>query len=302
MIDVKPLEAKVLSSFESPDEKKVNEMLGNVLSTLNKKIVVLDDDPTGVQTVNNVSVYTDWQVETLIEGFKEEKSIFFVLTNSRGLTVPQTTQVHIEVAENIYKASKSTGKDYIIISRGDSTLRGHYPLETQLLKETIEKISPKKIHGEIIFPFFKEGGRFTINNIHYVKEGGFLTPAGLTEFAKDKSFSYISSHLGEYCEEKSNGEYKQHEMTYISMEELRNLDIEGVTKKLMSVNNFGKIIVNAVDYIDVKIFSIAFCNAVSKGKEFIFRSAAAVPKVLGNVADKSLLTKKELVEEGNNSG
>ncbi len=37
-------------------------------------------------------------------------------------------------------------------------------------------------------PFFKEGGRFTIDNVHYVKEGEILVPAGMTEFAKDKSF------------------------------------------------------------------------------------------------------------------
>jgi uncharacterized protein YgbK (DUF1537 family) len=263
---------------------------------------VLDDDPTGVQTVNNVSVYTDWSVETLKHGFNEEKSIFFVLTNSRGLTVAQTTQAHKEMAVNIYEAAKACGKEYIIISRSDSTLRGHYPLETILLKEGTEALTGKKIDGEIMFPFFKEGGRFTINNIHYVKEGDVLTPAGMTEFAKDKSFGYNASHLGEYCEEKSRGAYKAEDMTYISLEEIRNLDIDGIAEKLTGVNNFGKIIVNAVDYVDVKIFAIAFCKAVAAGKEFMFRSAAAITKVLGGVADKTLLTRDELVAKGNTNG
>lgn len=302
MTEVKPLDVKTLSSFKAVNEEQVNEMLAKALYGLNKKIVVLDDDPTGVQTVNNVSVYTDWSVETLKQGFMEDKSIFFVLTNSRGLTVAQTTQAHKELAVNIYEAAKACKKEYIIISRSDSTLRGHYPLETMLLKEGTEALTGKKIDGEIMFPFFKEGGRFTINNIHYVKEGNVLTPAGMTEFAKDKSFGYMASHLGEYCEEKSKGKYKTEEMTYISLEEMRNIDIEGITKKLTDVNNFGKVIVNAVDYVDVKIFAIAFCKVVEFGKEFMFRSAAAITKVLGGVADKELLTRDELVAKGNTNG
>ncbi|MCQ4727798.1 hydroxyacid dehydrogenase, partial [Anaerotignum faecicola] len=144
---------------------------------------------------------------------------------------------------------KATGKDYILISRSDSTLRGHYLLEPMLLKEETEKLTGRKIDGEIMFPFFKEGGRFTINNIHYVKEGDMLTPAGLTEFAKDKSFGYSSSHIGEYCEEKSKGAFKAEDMTYISLEELRDLEIEKIAEKLTAVKDFGKVIVNAVDYV-----------------------------------------------------
>ena len=302
MTEVKPISADILRSYKAVDEKKVDETLAKALAGLNKKIVVLDDDPTGVQTVNNVSVFTNWEVETLIEGFNEENSIFFVLTNSRGLTVAQTTAAHRQMAKNIYEASKATGKDYILISRSDSTLRGHYPLEPMLLKEETEKLTGRKIDGEIMFPFFKEGGRFTINNIHYVKEGDMLTPAGLTEFAKDKSFGYSSSHIGEYCEEKSKGAFKAEDMTYISLEELRDLEIEKIAEKLAAVKDFGKVIVNAVDYVDAKVFAIAFCKAVSEGKQFIFRSAAAITRVLGGVKDKALLTKEELVEKGNANG
>lgn len=302
MTEVKPIDIGILASYRAVDEEKVSQTLTKALSGLNKKIVVLDDDPTGVQTVNNVSVYTDWSIETLKQGFNEDNSIFFVLTNSRGLTVAQTSVAHKEMAFNIYEAAKVTGKEYIIISRSDSTLRGHYPLEPMLLKEGTEKLTGKKMDGEIMLPFFKEGGRFTINNIHYVKEGQVLTPAGMTEFAKDKSFGYTASHLGEYCEEKSNGLFKAEDMTYISLEEIRNLDIDSIVEKLMRVNNFGKVIVNAVDYVDIKIFAIAFCKAVAAGKEFLFRSAAAITKVLGGVPDKALLTKNELVAKGNTNG
>ena len=302
MANETPLSIAVLDSFPAVDEQKVEAMLKDALASLQKKIVVLDDDPTGVQTVNNVSVYTDWKEETLVQGFEEEKSIFFVLTNSRGLTVAQTTEAHKEMAKNIFAAAKKTGKEYILISRSDSTLRGHYPLETIILKEETEALGGKPFDGEIMMPFFKEGGRFTINNVHYVKEGDQLTPAAMTEFAKDKSFGYTKSHLGEYCEEKSGGKYKAADATYISLDELRALDIDGIAQKLMAVKDFSKVIVNAIDYIDAKIFAIAFCKAVAAGKVFLFRSAAAITKVLGGVPDKALLTREELVTDNNPNG
>jgi uncharacterized protein YgbK (DUF1537 family) len=93
----------------------------------------------------------------------------------------------------------------MIMSRSDSTLRGHYPLETNLLKEEMEANSGIKTDGEIMCPFFPEGGRFTIDNVHYVKYGEELVPAGETEFAKDKTFGYTSSDLPSYVEEKTSG-------------------------------------------------------------------------------------------------
>ena len=302
MSEVKPLNVSVLAEVKPVDEKKVDEMLKEALKGLNKKIIALDDDPTGVQTVNNVYVYTDWSVPTLEQAFNDGKSISFVLTNSRGLTVEQTTKAHHEMAENIAAVAKKLGKDFIIISRSDSTLRGHYPLETSLLKADVESLTGKKIDGEILLPFFKEGGRFTINNVHYVKEGEQLTPAGMTEFAKDKSFGYKSSDIREYVEEKTKGEFKADDVTCIALEDIRNLNIDKITEQLMAVKDFNKVMVNAVDYVDVKIFAIAFCKAVAAGKEFIFRSAAAITKGLGGVADKDLLTKDELVSADNKNG
>lgn len=296
------LNLDVLKSYPTPDLAKVNALYEEALKKLDKKIVVLDDDPTGVQTVHDIYVYTSWDEETVTKGFMDENSVFFILTNSRGFTSEYTKTVHEEIGRTLEKVSKETGKEYILISRSDSTMRGHYPLETSTLKSTIESISDKKFDGEIITPFFMEGGRYTIGNVHYVKEGDQLVPAGQTEFAKDKTFGYKSSHIGEYVEEKTKGEFKAKDTTYITLEELRNLDIDGITEKLMAVDNFNKIVVNAIDYLDIRIFTVAYINASLKGKNLMFRSAAAVPKVLGGVKDTDLLTKEQLIEEDNKNG
>ena len=302
MSEVKPLNVSVLAEVKPVDEKKVDEMLKEALKGLNKKIIALDDDPTGVQTVNNVYVYTDWSVPTLEQAFNDGKSISFVLTNSRGLTVEQTTKAHHEMAENIAAVAKKLGKDFIIISRSDSTLRGHYPLETSLLKADVESLTGKKIDGEILLPFFKEGGRFTINNVHYVKEGEQLTPAGMTEFAKDKTFGYKSSDLTEYVEEKTAGKYKKEDCITISLEELNALDIQGIKAKLISAKDMAKIIVNAVSYADLKVFCAALALAMKEGKHYMARTAAAFTKVMGRILDQPLLGKAQLEGATKNGG
>jgi uncharacterized protein YgbK (DUF1537 family) len=296
------LDISVLEKFKHADERKIEETLSEELVRLNRKIVVLDDDPTGSQTVHGISVFTDWDEETIQKGFLEDNSLFFILTNSRGFIREQTEEVHKAIARNVVGASKKTGRDFILISRSDSTLRGHYPLETETLKSEIETLTNKRFDGEIILPFFKEGGRFTIDSIHYVKENNILVPAGQTEFSKDKTFGYASSHLGDWCEEKTGGAYRADQMIYISLDDLQNCLFEKIESQLLGARDFNKVIVNAVDYADVKAFVVAFARALAKGKEFILRSAASVTKVLGGVPDRPLLTKEELVEKGSTNG
>ena len=165
------LNASVLSSYPKIDEALADELLAKEIAENNRKIVVLDDDPTGVQTVHDIHVYTGWGHDEILAGFRESNNLFYVLTNSRGFTQEQTTKAHKEIASVVDQVAKETGREYIFISRSDSTLRGHYPLETKILRDEYEKYTGKIIDGEILCPFFKEGGRFTINNVHYVKYG-----------------------------------------------------------------------------------------------------------------------------------
>ena len=229
----------VLGNIQAVDTQAVKDMLVNELVDLNKKIIVLDDDPTGVQTVHGISVYTDWTVESLEQGFEEDNAMFFILTNSRGFTAAETAKAHSEIAANIVEVAKQQNKDFIVISRGDSTLRGHYPLETEVLKDTIETNLGIQYDGEVILPFFKEGGRYTVDNIHYVQSEDYLVPAGETEFAKDRTFGYSKSHLGEWVEEKTNGEFNAVNTTYITLESLRALEIETITEQLLQVTDFN---------------------------------------------------------------
>lgn len=302
MSEVKRISADILKTFPAVDEAAVEAMLQEEVRKNEKKIVVLDDDPTGVQTVHDISVYTGWDLDSIREGFAEEGKLFYILTNSRGLTVAQTTQVHQDIARRVAEVSRETGKDFILMSRSDSTLRGHYPLEPRLLKDIVEEETGVKIDGEVMCPFFKEGGRFTINDVHYVKYGDELVPAGETEFAKDKTFGYKASDIKEYIEEKTGGEFKACDVTSISLEDIRALDIDKIVDQLMQVRDFHKIVVNAVDYVDVKIFCVALYRAMAQGKHFMFRTAAAIVKEIGGISSQPLLTREQMITKETANG
>lgn len=294
--------SQILTGYKTIDEKKIDRLLQMHITKCNKKIVVLDDDPTGVQTVHGVFVYTDWMEDSIRQGFENSDKMFYILTNSRGFTEEQTTRCHREIAERTAKIAKETGQEYIMVSRGDSTLRGHYPLETELLRSGFEADGQRVIDGEIMCPFFKEGGRYTIDNIHYVKYGEKLIPVGQTEFAGDQTFGYASSNLCEYIGEKTKGVYPESEVTCISLESLRNVDIDKILAQLLAVKHFGKVVVNAIDYCDLKVFAIALYEAMEQGKNYMLRTAAALVKVLGGISDQPLLTRQEMIVHENGNG
>lgn len=256
---------------------------------LNRKIIVLDDDPTGVQTVHDIYVYTNWKEETIREAFLDGKTMSFILTNSRSLSEEETKKIHRDIGKRIENISKELGIQYILISRGDSTLRGHYPLETNTLKEAVIEVGGDDFDGEIILPFFPEGGRYTIGNIHYVNENEVLVPVGETEFSKDSTFSFHSSDLRAFVEEKSRGAYKKEDCFTISLEDLRESSSTFLAERIMAATNFTKIIVNAVCYTDVALFCTAWVLAMKQGKNYMVRSAAALPKVIGGIEDIPLL-------------
>ncbi|MEY8353107.1 four-carbon acid sugar kinase family protein [Lachnospiraceae bacterium 54-53] len=289
------LSMDMLESYPPVRAEELDRLWKQELEASDYKIIALDDDPTGVQTVHDVSVYTGWDVESIRQGFHEENRLFYILTNSRGFTEKRTIEIHKEIVKNICAVAKEEKQKFMIISRSDSTLRGHYPAETNVIREALKEEAAIQVDGEILCPFFREGGRFTINDVHYVKYGDELVPSGETEFARDKTFGYRASDLKEYIEEKTKGQYQAKDVISVSIEDLRKLNIDGIKAQLMAVSDFQKIIVNAAGDGDVRAFSIALYRAVKNGKQFLFRTAAAFVREAGGIESRELLTKREVV-------
>ncbi len=261
----------------------------------NKIIIVLDDDPTGTQTVYDLPVLTVWDENSIAAEIERETKMFFILTNSRSMTADVADELNKEIGEVINKVFKKFNKQYIIISRSDSTLRGHFPNELNALTSAL------KLENYItaVIPAFFEGGRLTIDDIHYVKERGELIPASETPFAKDKAFGFTQSNLKNWIEEKTKGNVKASDVKSFSLEKLRNNDLEATIQELKSLSNGSIIIVNATDYSDLEKFALAYFKS---GANIVFRTAASFVKAIAGISNKPLLEKKELISEENSNG
>ncbi|WP_204105060.1 MULTISPECIES: four-carbon acid sugar kinase family protein [Spirulina sp. CCY15215] len=232
------------------------------------KIIVLDDDPTGSQTVHSCLLLMRWDVETLRLGLADDASIVFILTNTRALTPEQAAEVTREVTRNLKVAIEAEDiKDFLVVSRSDSTLRGHYPVETDVIAE---ELGPFDAH--FLTPAFFEGGRITRNSTHYLLIDGVETPVHETEFAQDSVFGYSYSYLPDYAAEKTKGRIKSNEVECFLLTEIR----QGTQERLMQLQGNVCGAVDAEKQSDLDRFAEDILATAGKGKRFLFRSAASL--------------------------
>ena len=259
-----------------------------------RKIVVLDDDPTGTQTVHGIDVLTGWQTAELQQAFRSDSKLFYILTNSRSLDTETARNLNEEIARNLCIVSKETGIEFDVISRSDSTLRGHYPDELDVLEQVLVQEAGAKFDGHLLIPAFFEGGRFTIDDIHYVLEDEYLIPASETEFAKDAVFGYQNSNLADYVEEKTAGKFLASEVVSIGINDLRLGGPERVAEILLQQSGNKRIIVNAAEYSDMKAFVLGLIRAEKAGKRYLVRSSASYVKIRGGVTQIAYLSRDEI--------
>jgi uncharacterized protein YgbK (DUF1537 family) len=281
-------------------EKNIRGQIKQMNETLNKKIIVLDDDPTGVQTVHDIDVLTQWDKELLREAFGKPETVFYILTNTRGLDADAAERINREIAENVQAVSSETGTDFVFISRSDSTLRGYYPLEIDVLSEEMKRLTGKDFDGHLIIPAFFEAGRVTYENTHYIVEGDTMVPVHQSEFAKDKVFGYQQGELTKWVEEKTDGRIKPEDCVVIALDQIRRGPDE-VEEILLKVHGNMPVIVNCLTYTDLDVLSLALLQAESKGKKFIFRTAASFVKAYAGISDQDYLPKEMLIAKGQES-
>ncbi|KAM0330221.1 hypothetical protein ACHAQA_004396 [Verticillium albo-atrum] len=235
-------------------------------------LVVLDDDPTGTQTCHDIDVLMVWDVETLQRQFEQEARGFFILTNSRALPGPEARGLILEICENVKEAAQRSGKRFDVVLRGDSTLRGHLPEEPEAVEQAMGKFD-----AWVLTPFFLQGGRYTLNDVHYVKEGDELVPASRTPFAQDATFGYKNSNLREYILEKCGSRFDESSFLSITIDDIRVGGPDGVKAKLLSrpAGSNGVVIVNAAAESDMDVFVSGLLAAEKEGRRYLYRTAAA---------------------------
>ena len=260
---------------------------------VDRKVIVLDDDPTGTQTVHGVPVITRWSVAELERELRDAAPATYVLTNSRSLAQAAAVALNREIAENLQQAAANCGRDYLVISRSDSTLRGHFPAEM----DTLEAALGKPSDAWILYPFFAEGGRLTINDVHYVAEAEELIPAAMTPFAADAAFGYRHSNLREWIQEKSAGRIAADQVASLSIEALRTCRTEQLAQQLIDLPRGTVCVINAAVDSDLLAAVAAILVAESTGKRFLYRTAASFVAARAGIPSQALLTREEMTTD-----
>ncbi|MCK4283642.1 MAG: four-carbon acid sugar kinase family protein [Candidatus Brocadiae bacterium] len=253
------------------------------------QIVVLDDDPTGIQTVHGCLLLTRWRKELLRQGFQHQERFFYVLTNTRAYEPECARRIVREVVHNTLELNREYGRPVIFVSRSDSTLRSHFPVEIDVIARAVAEEDGAPLDAIFMVPAFFEGGRLTVGDVHYVVDGERRLATAQTEYARDSVFGYSTSHLPSYIEEKTGGAVVSGAVRTIPLAMLREDEAASLRAFLRGLSGGGYVVVNAERYSDLERLADQVLAAVHEGKRFAFQSAASAVKALGGVSDKALL-------------
>ncbi|MFW2514041.1 four-carbon acid sugar kinase family protein [Demequina sp. SO4-13] len=234
----------------------------------NDRLIVIDDDPTGSQAVHGVQVVASTN-ESVIEAALRESATVFFLSNARALPEAEAAALITEIARAAAQVCERMGLRPVFASRSDSTLRGHFPADVAAIA-TGAGLNPTIL----LVPCFVEGGRWTIDDVHWVRDGDELVPVGQTPYARDSSFGFDSSRLDAWVEEKSGGAIRAADVARIGLDDLRRGEASAVAGILHS-HEGGVIAVNAVDYEDLDTLVEAVGIAEAAGMEFVYRTGAS---------------------------
>jgi uncharacterized protein YgbK (DUF1537 family) len=235
-----------------------------------RRVVVLDDDPTGTQTIADLPVLTSWSVEDLQWALQQPTTGFFILTNTRSLSETDAAERNRQVVDALHQAAEAEQVSYVLASRSDSTLRGYFPLETDVLSRELAARGTV-VDGVVICPAYVEPGRLTINSLHWTRTPEGMIPVSQSEFAKDASFGYRSSDLRDWVAEKTGGRIPRDEVATITLTDIRVGGPDRVGEILAGLSNDQPVVVDAVEDADQQVVVLALLRAEAAGKSFIYR-------------------------------
>ena len=285
-----PLEADVLAAFPAEVQIPARLVADSVAASSEaspRVLVVLDDDPTGTQSVANLPVLTRWDVADFAWAFAYEvdgqrQRAVYVLTNTRSLDPAEAAARNEEIVRNALAAAASAEPALRLsfVSRSDSTLRGHYPLEPDVIAATVTAVNGEKTDGVVIVPAFPDAGRVTVGGVHFTrgtgKDAGQLTPVAETEFARDASFGFTNSEMAKYVEEKSNGRFPADSVIVLDLDIIRAsadpmISAKAIADAIDAATDSTPIVADIVTENDLRALALGLEEAESRGKKLLYR-------------------------------
>lgn len=279
----------VLRSWPADEQDAWRERIADQLRTERIRLVVIDDDPTGIQTVHGCLLLTEFTPETLAAAFADEAPFFYMLVNSRAMTEEEARKVVRKAVEAVLEANRTLQYNLIFVSRSDSTLRGHFPAEPDTITEVLAEHGIVPELPLLFIPAFFEAGRMTIEGVHYMRNGEELIPVNETEFARDNVFGYRHARLTDYIVEKGGGMIAINEVAHIDLTALRRTDPQELAEWLREWSDRRCISFDALDYGDLRRISLAVLAQFSgqrRGRAVVIRSSSSLPKALSGIDER----------------
>jgi uncharacterized protein YgbK (DUF1537 family) len=240
-------------------------------------VAVLDDDPTGVQTISGVRVLLDWGTERVRRALSSAHSVH-LLTNSRALVGEDARAIVASAATAVI----STGAPATIVLRGDSTLRGHVLEEYLGVRDAR---GAARFPPLVLAPALPTAGRMTVGGIQYLERDGTRAPVHTTEYARDGPFAYTSSRLLVWAEERSGGLFAADRGVEVDIETLRLRGPDALVEAIGGASSAPVPTAVSVDSEtpnDVEIAAEGVRRARAASKDFVVRCGPALAGALGH--------------------
>jgi uncharacterized protein YgbK (DUF1537 family) len=262
--------------------------------TTRRRIAVLDDDPTGSQTVHGVQVVTRPDRAAIEAALTESGSTCFVLTNTRSLSEDDAVELNGELGRSLLEL----GPPIDIVSRGDSTLRGHVIAEVRALDAARREVMGVGYDGVLLVPSYFEARRYTVGDVHFAGD----VPVGETEFARDATFGYAASNLRDFVAEKSSGAIDPGEVHSIGLFDIRFGGPARIADILRGVTEGAFVIVNATGYADLEAVVLGLRQVEAEGRAFLYRCGPSFVRALAGLEAQEPLTRAEIWPDGHPGG
>jgi uncharacterized protein YgbK (DUF1537 family) len=272
------------------------------LADSGRRIAVLDDDPTGSQTVHDVAVVTVVEPAEIAAGLEQPGSTCFILTNTRSLGEADAVALNTRVGRALFELGQLLDAPIEVISRSDSTLRGHVVAEVSALDAVRREVLGRGYDGVLLVPAYLEAGRFTAGDVHWARVGGEPQPVGETEFARDATFGFTASNLREFVAEKSGGTVTPEQVHSIGLDDIRHGGPRRVAEILAGVSDGAYVVVNAVEYADLDVVVLGLLDAQAAGKAFLYRTGPSFPQPLAGLDPQPPLQAADIWPGGRPAG
>jgi uncharacterized protein YgbK (DUF1537 family) len=283
-------------------EPDARQRIREALAGAGRRIAVLDDDPTGSQTVHDVAVVTVVDPDEIAAGLDGPGSTCFVLTNTRSMDEADAVELTTRVGRTVFELSRRLDAPVEVISRSDSTLRGHVIAEVAALDAVRREVLGRGYDGVLLIPAFLEAGRFTVGDVHWARVGGVPQPVGETEFARDATFGFSASDLREFVAEKSGGTIAPGQVRSITLDDIRGGGPQRVAAILAEVTGGAFVVVNAVEYADLDIVVLGLLEAQAAGRSFLYRTGPSFPQSLAGLDPRPPLQASDIWPDGRARG